>query len=116
MDSYLNTQRSVIFSHVGVMIYVFDVESRETEKDLEYYRDCLEGLSQFSKDANVFLLVHKVDLVREAERNIVVERKVAELEKASGETLVKVFGTSIYDESLYKVPYAFPFPCDRVYH
>jgi Ras-related GTP-binding protein A/B len=110
MDSYLTTQRPVIFSHVGVMIYVFDVESREMEKDLEYYRDCLQGLSQFSKDANVFLLVHKVDLVREAERNTIMERKVAELEKASNETSVKVFGTSIYDESLYKVPDAFLFP------
>jgi Ras-related GTP-binding protein A/B len=104
MDSYLSTQRSIIFSHVGVMIYVFDVESREMEKDLEYYRDCLEGLSQFSKDANVFLLVHKIDLVRDTERNAVVQRKAAELEKASSETPVKVFGTSIYDESLYKVP------------
>jgi len=98
------------------MIYVFDVESREMEKDLEYYRDCLEGLSQFSKDANVFLLVHKVDLVREAERNVIVQRKMAELEKASGETSVKVFGTSIYDESLYKVPHTFLFFRVRVYH
>ena len=40
---------------------MFDVESREMEKDLEYYQDCLQGLSQFSKDANVFLLGHKVD-------------------------------------------------------
>ncbi|KAH7921069.1 hypothetical protein BV22DRAFT_1039104 [Leucogyrophana mollusca] len=102
MDSYLTTQRSTIFSHVGVMIYVFDVETREMSKDLEYYRDCLEGLTQFSKEANVFLLVHKMDLIREGDRAAVFQRKVAELEKASGETGVKVYGTSIYDESLYK--------------
>jgi len=102
MDSYLSTQRSTIFSHAGVMIYVFDVESREMAKDLEYYRDCLDGLSQFSKDASVFLLVHKMDLVREGERPVVFQRKVAELEKASGDFPVKVLGTSIYDETLYK--------------
>ncbi|KAG9318625.1 Gtr1/RagA G protein [Chiua virens] len=90
MDSYLSTQRSTIFSHAGVMIYVFDVESREMAKDLEYYRDCLNGLSQFSKDVCVFLLVHKMDLAME-------------LEKASGDFPVKVLGTSIYDETLYKV-------------
>lgn len=84
------------------MIYVFDVESREMAKDLEYYRDCLDGLSQFSKDASVFLLVHKMDLVREGERSITFQRKVAELEKASGDFPVKVLGTSIYDETLYK--------------
>lgn len=102
MDSYLSTQRSTIFSHAGVMIYVFDVESREMAKDLEYYHDCLDGLSQFSKDASVFLLVHKMDLVREGERSIVFQRKVAELEKASGDFPVKVLGTSIYDETLFK--------------
>ncbi len=59
MDSYLTTQRSTIFQHVGVMIYVFDVETREMNKDLEYYRDCLEGLRQYSPDAAIFLLVHK---------------------------------------------------------
>jgi Ras-related GTP-binding protein A/B len=102
MDSYLSTQRSTIFSHAGVMIYVFDVESREMAKDLEYYRDCLDGLSQFSKDASVFLLVHKMDLVRESERSVIFQRKVAELEKASGDFPIKVLGTSIYDETLFK--------------
>ena len=102
MDSYLTTQRSTIFQHVGVLIYVFDVESRETHKDLEYYRDCLESLGQFSAGAVVFLLVHKMDLVR-VNKSVVFEKKKGELQSASGDFPVLVFGTSIYDESLYKV-------------
>ena len=102
MDSYLTTQRSTIFQHVGVMIYVFDVESRGMNKDLEYYRDCLEGLKQFSPEAAVFLLVHKMDLVREP-KGVTFEKKNKELQDASGCTTMTVFGTSIYDESLYKV-------------
>jgi len=101
MDSYLTTQRSTIFQHVGVMIYVFDVETPGMSKDLEYYRDCLEGLRQFSPNAAVFLLVHKMDLVRER-GSLILEKKTKELEDASGGGLVTVFGTSIYDESLYK--------------
>ncbi|KAF9014030.1 Gtr1/RagA G protein conserved region-domain-containing protein [Cyathus striatus] len=101
MDSYLSTQRSTIFQQVGVMIYVFDVESREMNKDLEYYRDCLDGLRQFSPDAAVFLLIHKMDLVREP-RQTTFERKRKELQDASGDGSISVFGTSIYDESLYK--------------
>ncbi|GLB34757.1 putative gtr1/RagA G protein conserved region [Lyophyllum shimeji] len=101
MDSYLTTQRSTIFQHVGVMIYVFDIESQGMNKDLEYYRDCLEGLKQYSPEAAVFLLVHKMDLAREP-KNVVFEKKKRELEEASGEGAVTVFGTSIYDESLYK--------------
>lgn len=102
MDSYLTTQRSTIFQHVGVMIYVFDVETRGMSKDLEYYRECLEGLQQFSPDAAVFLLVHKMDLAREP-KNTTFGKKKKELQEASGEASVTVFGTSIYDESLYRV-------------
>ncbi|KAG7448244.1 uncharacterized protein BT62DRAFT_930335 [Guyanagaster necrorhizus] len=101
MDSYLTTQRSTIFQHVGVMIYVFDVETREMNKDLEYYRDCLEGLRQYSPGAAVFLLVHKMDLVRE-NKPVTFGKKHKELQVASGDADITVFGTSIYDESLYK--------------
>ncbi|KAG6844131.1 hypothetical protein H0H87_009518 [Tephrocybe sp. NHM501043] len=101
MDSYLTTQRSTIFQHVGVMIYVFDIESQGMGKDLEYYRDCIEGLKQFSPEAAVFLLVHKMDLAREP-KSAVFDKKKKELEDASGDGVVTVFGTSIYDESLYK--------------
>lgn len=106
MDSYLTTQRSTIFQHVGVMIYVFDVETHEMHKDLEYYRDCLDGLRQFSPEAAVFLLVHKMDLARD--KGATFDRKKKELLERSEKPgqvspSVTVFGTSIYDESLYRV-------------
>jgi len=101
MDSYLTTQRSTIFQHVGVMIYVFDAETREMNKDLEYYRDCLDGLTHCSPDAAVFLLVHKMDLVQEP-KSVMFEKRREELQKASGDVAITVFGTSIYDESLYR--------------
>ncbi|KAF7295579.1 Ras-related GTP binding A [Mycena indigotica] len=105
MDSYLTTQRSTIFQQVGVLIYVFDVESQEMHKDLEYYRDCLEGLRQYSPNAAVFLLVHKMDLVRD--KGVTFDRKKQELKEQSDKgyprpTAITVFGTSIYDESLYR--------------
>jgi len=83
------------------MIYVFDVESREMGKDLEYFRDCMAGLRQHSPDAAIFLLIHKMDLVREP-RQPTFDKKKQELEDASGGASVTVCGTSIYDESLYK--------------
>ncbi|KAF8643829.1 hypothetical protein AX16_008846 [Volvariella volvacea WC 439] len=101
MDSYLTTQRATVFQQVGVMIYVFDVESRELNKDLEYFRDCLEGLRQYSPEAAVFLLIHKMDLVR-GPRAATFEKKKKELEEAGIEEDLTIFGTSIYDETLYK--------------
>jgi Ras-related GTP-binding protein A/B len=101
MDTYLSTQRSTIFQQVGVMIYVFDVEAGDMTKDLEYFRDCLDGLLHYSPEAAIFLLIHKMDLVRDRQQTF--EKKRQALEGITGSTKTSVFGTSIYDESLYKV-------------
>ena len=47
-----------------MLIYVFDVESRELEKDLHYYQSCLEAILQNSPEAKIFCLVHKMDLIQ----------------------------------------------------
>ena len=46
MQQYFVSQRDNIFRNVEVLIYVFDVESRELEKDVHYYQSCLEALLQ----------------------------------------------------------------------
>lgn len=71
MENYFTSQRDNIFRNVEVLIYVFDVESRELEKDMHYYQSCLEAILQNSSDAKVFCLVHKMDLVQEDQRDLV---------------------------------------------
>ena len=102
MDSYLSTQRSTIFQHVGVLIYVFEVSAHDAVKDAVYYRDCIDALQKYSPEAAVFLLVHKMDLVT-GDRPALLERRTRELQAESGTVPITVFGTSIHDESLYKV-------------
>ncbi|KZS90038.1 hypothetical protein SISNIDRAFT_431597, partial [Sistotremastrum niveocremeum HHB9708] len=101
MDSYLTTQRSTIFKDVGVLIYVLDVESRETEKDIHYYNEVLAAVAKESEGAGVFVLVHKMDLVR-GNREVAFDRKKRELLERTKDIPITIFGTSIYDESLYK--------------
>lgn len=36
-----------------MLIYVFDVESRDLEKDFHYYQSCLSSIAENSKDAKV---------------------------------------------------------------
>lgn len=104
MDTYLTTQRSTIFQAVGVMIYVFDVGAHERAEDLAYFKDCCEALRKYSPDARVFLLLHKMDLVGAGERAGFITRRGKELREVDGGNAdAVVFGTSIYDESLYKV-------------
>lgn len=69
MENYFTSQRDQIFRNVEVLIYVFDVESREVEKDYQYYQSCLEALLQNSPEAKVFCLIHKMDLVHEDHRD-----------------------------------------------
>ena len=109
MDSYLSTQRSTIFQHVAVLIYVFDIETREALKDLDYYRDCIDGLKKYSPDAKIFLLVHKMDLVRENADGVLAKKR-AQLEQESAGLTITMFGTSIYNESLYRVRHLIPRP------
>ena len=71
MDSYFTSQRDNVFKNVEVLIYVFDVESREVEKDMHYYQSCLEAIMQNSPDAQVFCLIHKMDLIPEDQRQVV---------------------------------------------
>ena len=71
MENYFQSQRDHIFRNVEVLIYVFDVESREIEKDLHYYQSCLEAILQYSRDAKIFCLLHKMDLVQENLRETV---------------------------------------------
>lgn len=44
MEQYFASQKDNIFRNVEVLIYVFDVESRELDNDMHYYQSCLEAI------------------------------------------------------------------------
>ncbi len=103
MENYFSSQRDHIFRNVEVLIYVFDIESRELQKDLHYFRSCLEAILQNSKDAKIFCLIHKMDLVPEEQRDQVFQQRESELKQLALPLKVQCFRTSIWDETLYKV-------------
>ncbi len=102
MENYLTSQRNHIFRNVEVLIYVFDVESREFEKDVQYYQLVLQAIMQNSKDAKIFCLLHKMDLVQEDQRDLVFRERENELRSRSAQMQFTAFKTSIWDETLYK--------------
>lgn len=102
MENYFASQRDNIFRNVEVLIYVFDVESRELEKDMHYYQSCLEAILQNSPDAKVFCLIHKMDLVQEDQRDVIFREREEELQRLSKPLECTCFATSIWDETLYK--------------
>ncbi|KHN79496.1 Ras-related GTP-binding protein A [Toxocara canis] len=111
MENYLASQKDQIFKNVQVLIYVFDVESRELEKDYRYYQSCLEALLQNSPNAKVFCLIHKMDLVSEEHRDQVFAEKERDILARSQieankfnrtNAVCQCFRSSIWDETLYK--------------
>ncbi|RDA93041.1 hypothetical protein CP533_0678 [Ophiocordyceps camponoti-saundersi (nom. inval.)] len=115
MENYLSQQRVHVFSNVGVLIYVFDIESRDVDRDLATYVSILSALLQFSPAANVYVLIHKMDLVVPSARESVYDERVRLVKQKTAELLATMtvdngedgfdlipFATSIWDQSLYK--------------
>jgi Ras-related GTP-binding protein A/B len=112
MENYLSQQRVHVFSNVGVLIYVFDIESRDVDRDMATYVSIVSALTQYSPTAKIYVLIHKMDLImthaREAvfmERVRLVRQKTSEFIQGSGfagDVELTPFATSIWDQSLYK--------------
>ncbi len=68
-----------------------------------------------SPDAHVFVLIHKMDLIREDLRDSVLQEKDTEIRKKSAGMNLTIFGTSIWDETLYKVRQMNCTPSDHLF-
>lgn len=102
MDSYLNTQRENVFSDAQVLIYVFDIESREVDRDLDIYAAVIAALKQYSPTAMVFCLVHKMDLVQTEHRERIYDERCRMILSRTDGLALETFASSIWDQTLYK--------------
>ncbi|KAI9662580.1 MAG: GTP-binding protein gtr1 [Bathelium mastoideum] len=104
MEHYLTRQREHVFGSVAVLIFVFDIESREFPADVVNYSSIVRALAECSPATKIFCLVHKMDLVQtQLRERLFVER--SEYIRAASEGFkdaVEFFATSIWDQSLYK--------------
>lgn len=90
MENYLSQQRAHVFSNVGVLIYVFDIESRDVDRDLATYVNIISALVQYSREAKVFVLIHKMDLIQPMTREDVFDRRVALVRRKTAEAVAIV--------------------------
>lgn len=126
MENYFISQRENIFKNVEVLVYVFDVDTRDEElkKDFKYYQTCINALYENSPNAKVFCLIHKMDLIQEDQKDkvifyfktraifllvsIIIEFQVFsehenEIINISKPITCTCFKSSIWDETLYRV-------------
>lgn len=89
-----------------MLIFVFDIESRDFASDVLSYQNIIAALAESSPNAKIFCLIHKMDLVQARLRLSLFEERADYIRQASvefgfGDT-VEFFATSIWDQSLYK--------------
>lgn len=104
-ESYFDRDRETIFRSVELLIYVFDIESDCPEKDFDHFVGVLTAIEENSPDARIFVLVHKMDLVAEEDRESILEERKLMIQESCASCGVQnfaCFGTSIWDETLYK--------------
>ncbi|KAL8830598.1 MAG: hypothetical protein Q9170_005663 [Blastenia crenularia] len=114
-ESYLTSQKEYVFGQVGVLIYVFDVESSDfsvaeepvpgqSDRDLRTFGKIIQALAEHSPGARIFVLIHKMDLVSTAFRAAVRDSKADAVRARSGRFSwnIGIYATSIWDESLYR--------------
>lgn len=123
MENYFDTQREYIFAHVEVLIYVIEVrtvqgtpvlprnqrphpaaanKASEVAHDLRCFKMTAQNIKQFSPRARLFCLIHKMDLLKSSGRDVVLSEYAQELNRLSDGLAFHYFGTSIWDESLYR--------------
>ncbi|KAF7680482.1 gtp-binding protein gtr1 [Alternaria burnsii] len=104
VENYLNQSRNHVFGSVAVLIFVFDIESREFAADVVSYSNIIRALHECSPGAKVFCLIHKMDLVQARLRQAMFDERAEYIREASEgfKDTVEFFATSIWDQSLYK--------------
>jgi len=115
-DEFLTNRQDTMFRQVHSMIYIFDVESPAfSTSDADYFYRCLLALkassgrpapSEYQETGPfVHVLIHKMDLVPIGTRDTVFKSKSEDIRKKcieAGWPSVKIFGTSIWNETLYR--------------
>lgn len=103
INYYIKEVPDKVFSNVHYLIYVFDVQFEDEKKDLETYKEILDELFKYSKNAKVFVLLHKMDLLEEKDKELTFikySKKIRDLTIFQNQ-LIKFFSTNIWDASLY---------------
>ena len=92
--------RESIFSHVKALFYIIDVSNlKDVEISQHYFARAISHLTEYSENAEIRVLAHKMDLIDEAIREETLN-KVSELFKLADYPKVKLFETSIFEQSL----------------
>lgn len=107
VESYLTNQRSHVFTSVAVMIFVFDVSSKEPQSDMHSFASTIRALREYSPNSKLFVLIHKMDLVPMDKKEKIFQEAANAVRATCNEEgftseQIDFSSTTIWDQSLYR--------------
>ncbi|MFX0062046.1 MAG: ADP-ribosylation factor-like protein [Candidatus Hermodarchaeota archaeon] len=95
---FLDKISSFVFSSVHILIFVIDVAAKSTRNDaIKYFSSCIEKLQRYSPNAEVFVFLHKNDLVRLSPNYESIHAQLKEQFQLQSPKKVTFMRTTIYD-------------------
>ena len=90
-----------------MLIFVFDISSKESASDMLSFASTIRALHEYSPNSKVFVLIHKMDLVPVEQKDGIFRGKAKEVRATCDEEgfqseQVDFWATSIWDQSLYR--------------
>jgi hypothetical protein len=99
---FLGDMAEFVFSNVLSFIWVVDVTDSEHVSTSKYYFDkAVEKLNEYSSDAQIFCLFHKMDLIQDNQRTNVLLNMENYYKPQNSKREIHFFGTSIFNTSIF---------------
>ena len=104
LSLFVNEMPEFIFSDVKVLVWVIDIANFDISKSKPFFDLALENLSKFSPHAQIFCLLHKIDLINSPpEKEEEFFNSLKQHFKPLGSIPIQYYTSSIYDQSLSKI-------------
>ena len=97
LKRFLSGFSPFVFSSVKTFIFLIDVANRTSRNNaIQYFQSCLEKLATFSPAAELFVFLHKNDLVRDSPNYESIHEQLKEQFQLETSQRLRFFRTTIY--------------------
>ncbi len=99
---FIGEQAEFIFSDVSILVWVVDVSTFDEVSTSKFYFDhAAKRLNQFSPNAEIFCLFHKVDLLLQGMHDEVMETMKDYFVDPGDKLKIHYYATSIFNKSIF---------------
>jgi uncharacterized Zn finger protein (UPF0148 family) len=97
---FLDKFSPFIFNGVRILLFVIDVSEKTAMNNaLQYFRSCLDKIEEFSPETDIYVFLHKNDLIKNIPNYESINNQLKEQFQFVSTIRIKFFTTSIFEPS-----------------